>query len=542
MSTNELAPDFQKLIETYQNSFATEVGTEASVALHVDEVASAVAALYEKLRMIVDWKEEHLIRRTAIERVLKRRMLSKLSGFSSLVSNLKAAEIAEPLVVELVRGGHFPNDSLPREKIDEVGRVLGKYIYLLENNPLAVNHSANIKDRVNLYSWILEIAACELEEVLAPPVRQLALINFMAEVMTAQTRASSSLGISEEERQTQIYIAVHRTLLHLDAPIISYHLLQRRYPGWSRLDTTQLAGLAPEIPAVWREIEGDLAHSQTERFFKLCEKHDTLFLLLGDVLEDFAEAPEAVSERVADPQILANLVKAAYDKRLTTLKSRLFRMAIYSTLSIFVAGGFSLFVVEVPLARLFYGRFSVLAMIVDLLLPTVVMFLLVTSVRLPQESNLEAAVEGIQRLVYPGERRDVFELRPARRRSAAARAAIYFLYLVSSVLSLGLVTAAFYYARIPATSIVLDAFNVAVVVFAGLVIRQRAKELTVEEERVNVLEFFLDVLSIPVAKVGKWLSQKWKEYNVVSVLFAALIDAPFLTFIEMIEGWSVYVV
>jgi len=386
----------------------------------------------------------------------------------------------------------------------------------------------------------LEIAACEIEDVLAPPVRRQALINFMAEVMAAQVRLSPSLNISDEEKRTQIYIAVHRTLFHLDAPIISYHLLQRRYPEWSLLGTSELEALAPRIPAVWREIEEDLAHHQTERFFKLCEKQDTLFLLLGDILESFSEAPEAISERVSDPQILANLVKAAYDKRLATLKSRLFRMAIYSTLSIFVAGGFSLFIVEVPLARLFYGRFSALAVVVDLLLPTVVMFLLVASVRLPRESNLEKAVEGVQRLVYPGEKRDVFELRPARRRSAVAQAAVYFLYLVSSVLSLGLVTAAFYYAHVPITSVVLDAFNVAVVVFAGLVIRQRAKELTVEEERVNVLEFFLDVLSIPVAKVGKWLSQKWKEYNVVSVLFAALIDAPFLTFIEMVEGWSVF--
>ena len=38
--------------------------------IHVDEVASAVAAFYEKIRGVVDWREEHLMRRAAIERML----------------------------------------------------------------------------------------------------------------------------------------------------------------------------------------------------------------------------------------------------------------------------------------------------------------------------------------------------------------------------------------------------------------------------------------------------------------------------------------
>ena len=41
--------------------------------IHVDEVALKVAAFYEKIRTIIDWKEEHLMRRAAIIRKIKRR-------------------------------------------------------------------------------------------------------------------------------------------------------------------------------------------------------------------------------------------------------------------------------------------------------------------------------------------------------------------------------------------------------------------------------------------------------------------------------------
>jgi len=56
--------------------------------IFVDEIASRVASFYEKIRGIIEWREEHLLRKTAIERVLRRRLVFQKSG----------EEIAEPLV------------------------------------------------------------------------------------------------------------------------------------------------------------------------------------------------------------------------------------------------------------------------------------------------------------------------------------------------------------------------------------------------------------------------------------------------------------
>ncbi len=43
--------------------------------LEVDALVSSAAKFYEKVRYLIDYREEHTIRRSAIERILKRRVL-----------------------------------------------------------------------------------------------------------------------------------------------------------------------------------------------------------------------------------------------------------------------------------------------------------------------------------------------------------------------------------------------------------------------------------------------------------------------------------
>jgi len=534
----ELSPEIQDLIQKYQQVISASE-TKAEIAtIHVDEIASKVALFYEKIRKIIDWKEEQLIRRGAIERILKRRLLSELSGIS-LISNIKTEEIAEPLVLELVRGGHFANDKIPRKKLKDVQRILEKYIYILENSPLSSHSPGKIKDKVYFYGWIIEIAACEIEEILDPPLKENLLINFMTQMMEDRIQIAPGVNISEEEKRVQIYIAVHRALFHLDSPIISYRLLKLHYPQWLNPTQTFLEEAAKKILLIKEQIEKSLSHPLSSEFYKICEKYDTIYLIIGDILAMLAKNPSEMAKKFSRPEKLEELIKSAYDKRLSTLKSRLFRAAIYSTLSIFVSGGLSLFIVEIPLAKIFYGKFSPLGIAIDILIPTLIMFLLVAIVKLPQESNFKKVITEVKKIAYQQKEKDIYEIRPPKRRGVLAKFLIGLLYTTTSAISLSLTFWIFYIVRIPTTSLILDTMNVAMIVFAGLIIRQRAKEMTIEE-KTSFWEFLLDVLSVPVAKVGQWLAQKWREYNVVSVFLTASVDMPLSTFVEFIESWSLF--
>ncbi len=500
--------------------------------IHVDEIASKLAVFYEKIRKVVDWKEEHLLRRGAIERVLKRKLISEISGLS-LLPNADPKKIAEPLINELIRGGHFPNDRIPREKINQVEQSLEKYIYLMENNAVAT--SSQVKKKINLYNWLIEIAACEIEEILQPAWKENFLLNFMTRAMNKRIQISGNIDLTEKETQQQIYIAAQRSLFRLDDGIISYHYLKVNYLDWIENEPEAYQKFTDQILDIWEEIEENLNHPLGNKFRDVCEKYDTVYLLLGDILEKEKELQKAL-EKFSQPKILTKIAQQAYKERLSTLKGRLNRAALYSTLSILVANIVSLLVAEVPLAKLVYGEFRPLAILIDLLIPSLVMFLLVMLIKLPSEENEERVIEEVKKVVYPQKETDVYEIRQ-HKRSLFARLIISFLYVITTIISIVLVFSIFYIAKVPATSIFVDTLNVSMVVFAGLLIRQRAKELTIEE-KTTFGQFVLDILSIPVAKLGQWLSNKWKEYNIVSVFLTVLVDMPFSSLIKFIEDWS----
>ena len=59
----ELSQPTQKLISRYQNWNQSLQPQEGTTTIHVDEVASKVASFYERMRGVVDWREEHLLRK-----------------------------------------------------------------------------------------------------------------------------------------------------------------------------------------------------------------------------------------------------------------------------------------------------------------------------------------------------------------------------------------------------------------------------------------------------------------------------------------------
>jgi len=68
----ELSQKTKRLISDYRFWYETKRPGEEVPTIHVDEVASKVASFYEKIRGVIDYRGEHLLRKTAIERKLKR--------------------------------------------------------------------------------------------------------------------------------------------------------------------------------------------------------------------------------------------------------------------------------------------------------------------------------------------------------------------------------------------------------------------------------------------------------------------------------------
>ena len=227
----ELSDATKKLIAQYGIAQRRGLPKEGAATIHVDEVAQKVAAFYEQIRTIVDWKEEHLMRRAAIIRKLKRKFFDlEMNNFTGV------NEAAESLVLELIRGGHFPNDKIEETKIGDVQKIIGKYIFILKNNPENKQGKAGLQ----FYNWLIDVAACEIEETLAPSIKEMALIDYMFNAMKEKIKVSDRFYetglLKKEDTDVQIYIAVCIALFKLDKPMISYNLIKYRFPQWQKAD------------------------------------------------------------------------------------------------------------------------------------------------------------------------------------------------------------------------------------------------------------------------------------------------------------------
>jgi len=530
----ELSEATKGLILQYSISSQQDFPDLKQQTIHVDEVASRVAAFYEQIRTIIDWKEEHLMRRAAIIRKIKRRFFDlEINNFST------QNDFAESLILELIRGGHFPNDKIKEIKITEVQKIIDKYIFILKNYP----QKQEAGNGLDFYNWMLEVLSCEIEESLNPSVRERALIDYMFKSMKEKIKVSENIYsfslLKKEKTNTQIYIAVQQSLFKLDKPIISYNLITHQYPEWKNADEKLLLQFSKIIFETWQDIEKNLANPIAKKFYAICEKYDTPYLLLGDIL---AEKNIQAGTEILNPEKLESLIRTAYSRRLSTLKERIKRAAIYSTVSIFVTKILSLFLLEVLLAKIMpWENQSTIMFMVDILVPTLLMFLIVFSIKMPSEKNLNIAIMEIIKIVYNRETPDIYEVKIRPKKGVITRSIISLVYAISSVLSFGAIYYAFSYFGFPISSIFINIIFIALILFAGTAIAKRAEELTIEDEKEGFISFLADVFLLPVQGLGKWLSSKWKKYNAIAAFFNALIDMPFSVFVEFLEKWRYFI-
>jgi len=532
----ELSQATKNLINKYklwQNSLSPKGGVST---IHVDEVASKVAAFYEKIRTVVDWQEEHLMRRAAIIRKLKRRFVGIEINENTEIPQDNS--MSENLIMELIRGGHFANDFIEENKINQIQQIINKYIVILKDIPQNQKKKANLQ----FFNWVIEISACEIEETIEPDIKKTALIEYMFEIMKQRIKVSDklfSLGcLNQEDADVQIYIAIQQSLFKFDKPIVSYNLIKYKYPQWINASPELIIKISQNIYKIYEKIEEDINHKLAKKFYYICEKYDTPFLLLGDILA--SNKILEIEKEISTPEKLEGLIRSAYKKRIQTSKSRLRRAAIYSTISIFVTKILSLLAIEVVLAQM-QGSLNYYRLSADVLIPTFLMFTLVSTIRPPSAKNLNIVIMETMKIVFQKEKTDLYEIKLPKQRGVVGKTIVSIFYLIGACISYGLIYLGFHYFGFPITSIIINIIFIALILFAGTAIRKRSRELAVEDEKEGFFSFIGDILLLPIMGLGRWLSMKWKKYNAFTAFFNAMIDMPFSIFVEFIERWRYFI-
>ena len=524
-----LSDSIKKLVEINKTASQKNLPQSETEVIIVDEVAARVASFYERIRGIVDWREEHVLRKTAIERVLKRRMLFK----KGLLLESDGEDASEQFLKELVRGGHFPNGTIPISKIEETRNVINKYVFILEKGLVSGG-----KDKAKLENWFMQMASYEIEITLDPHEKEIGLIMFMTEDLLGRIklREEDEKIIGEDELKLQVHVAVHRALFKMDDAVVSYHLFERLYRDWHTPSEPTLLHVAAHILEVRDVITRTLKHPLAENFYKAAERYDTPYLILGDVI---SKNPQGFEEVAEVPDKLDVKINEAYKARLARLKGRIRRAAFYSTVSIFLTKVLTVLALELPIDKYLQGSFNYTAISVSVLVPPLLMVFLINTVKVTSNDNFEKVKGEVKALISGGERSAHYVALPKRQRFFA-KAFFKLFYLASFLLSFGLILWFLWRFSFGPFSIIVFLFFISLVAFAGTKIQQRGRELMIGEVKTGFIFGMLDFFFLPVIEVGRWSSRQLVRYNAIIFIFNFLIETPIQVFVEFFEQWRTF--
>lgn len=493
--------------------------------IQVDSFVSRLAFIYEKIRTAIDYKEDHLIRKAAIFRILQRRLLIKVS-----VEDLGLA-----LIKELIRAGYLENNLIPQSKVEEVDKLIEKYLTLF-NFSIVKKGTA---EGNRLFKWLMEMCACEIEELLMPPLVNRSLAEFMYKVM----RPGINLGdksLNEEEKDLQIYLAVYRALIKSDDAMINLKLLKYLYPDWKTAESKELMGLAKKINNFKSQMEKLKKYPLAQKLVRLFRKYTFVFNVLRDIiLENPAEAEKIFS----DPEELEYQIRSTCDRSYKKTRTKLRRSIVRVMIYIFLTKMLLALVLEFPYDYYIAKEVDLLPLAINALFPVFLMFLLGMVIRIPSRKNTDRVVSVAREVVYEGGLKEVkggsaFGRTP--KRGAFALSVFYLLYFVLFYFSFSVLIYILRRLDFNVFSMLIFLLFLSLVSFFGIKLRLKVRELVVVDKRENPLVFLINLFSLPFLKAGQWVSENFSKINVFVFILDFIIEAPFKIFLEVIEDWIAF--
>ena len=512
----------QELIAIFKRSYQDkEIGgskDEPKVKIH--ETIGKVAYAYEKVRNAVDYQEEHLLRKNAVGRMLKRRLLSKERG----------SVIAEPLIRELIRAGYLPNDYFPERRISDIERIISKYVSLID---LTVNQT-NLTKKNKTLSWIISVASFEIEQYFSPTIRDDAMVEAMYKIIRPNIDLHNEF-FNTEDQDIQVYIAMHRSLIKSDTAMLRYHLIHYYAPDWRYITPEEIPAFAAKLPHLMLRIDQQINNKLSDRLFTHMKKFAPLFTVLKDVLQ---QNPESAEQILDNPKLLAEKVNQACQKRYADASAKLSRGIIRSIIYILLTKTILAFVLELPYEAFVLKKIKLLPLAINVAFHPFLMFLIATSIRVPAEKNTHKITQGVYEIVYDLAEKEILAKREETFRGSRLMNALFSLfYFVAYFVTFGLIIWGLRLLEFSIVSGFLFMFFLSVISFFGLRLRNTAKELVILDKREGALVIVFDFFALPIIRVGRWISRKTSKVNIFMFILDFIIEAPFKVLIETVEDW-----
>lgn len=488
--------------------------------IRVHAVTSRLGGFYERMRYFVDRKEEHTIRRSAIERMLKRKLVFE-----------QRKEIGRSLVQELVSAGYLPNNSVTERAAQEVQRIAQTYATL----------EHDVRTRTSdpkIVAPIIGLAASEIEALwYADGVDDLIAKVFYE---SARPHVTCDAELPEEELNAQVYIACRRTLLRNDDQAI-------RYAFWHDSNfrpTDETLSVGPEEekdasnPAdrylIFAErMHTELNHPMGSLLSTKLRNHAICFALVKEIAETHGAAAERI---MGDPKMLSpeveQLLKLKYQKANERARQSGIRAVVYimCTKILLALGG------ELPYELFILHAVNYPALGINVVFHPLLLLVMTWSIKPLGAENTELILDGMREILY-GEDRPPIRLK-TKKPKGALRVFFGACYGVLMLITFGLIGWALYRLDFNPVSAALFLFFLTLVSYLGLRVRYTAQMWRVRRsEDESSPSLFWSALTLPIVHVGRWMSKTFSSINVFVFIMDFVIETPFQLLLSFFDAF-----
>lgn len=506
----ELSQFAQYLIQTFEKGEETDNDRKITV----NPVISKFATWYEKLRNAMDYREEEVILRAAIERILRRRLLFGGTGRT----------IAEPLVRELVWAKYFPDETLSEQVIGKVEKQIDLYLKLRE---LILNKHKIDEKIINELTY--HLMSSGIENILHPHSKRQLMSNFMFQVL------KDNISVTQEDEQTknaQTFIAIRKSFNKDDLAFLRYHLFNQYFGS---LKDENVEEIANAFSNGYKEIQRQLNHPRKEQIYNYIRKKTAVFFILEDILGLKGD----LRDLYKDEAEFKKAVFSACEVRYSGIKAKVRTAIIRSVIFILLTKAFFAFGVEGTYEKAVYGGVIWGSLLMNLFIPPVLMVIVGLLIKTPGKNNSERIFSYIKMLLsseHPKIGNPLVIKKQLDKTKPAMNAIFTLLWLITFVVVFGFMAFVLTKLNFNIVSQAVFIFFIAIVSFFSYRISQSANAYTIESKS-GVWSTISDFLFMPFIQVGRKLTEGISQINILLFILDFAIETPFKGLFSFFEQW-----
>ncbi len=494
--------------------------------LSVSRAVSFVAILYEKVRNAIEYREEHLIRRAAIERILRRRLSLNPAGTGE----------GENLLRELLWARYFPKHSLGADDAAQVQSIIDRLLFISTQ----IKQHVPQDKRAFASQWILDAITCEIEETLNPSeaTREMIYSHFLFQTLHETVRIED---VSPEMKDLYCMIAIEKTYRKSDQPYQRAHTFLLFSDPISQLPDSQFTHDFGALLQRFENIDNALENKVGGRLVRYFKKHLPPFLILFSLIND--TPAEQLRSLLRNRQALWSQVQQQCSHKYQQVQKRLTILSIRSLIYIIITKMILVLLLEVPISQFLYNEVPILPIAINALFPPLLMVMIVLWFRLPGKENTARIFHRIVHIIDANpsfENRVNLITKNTARGNGVLRTIFSLVYLSTFLITLAGINWVLTILEFHLLSKLLFIFFISVVSFFAYRIKQVVNEYRLVE-RDSLLSPITDFFFLPILALGKLFNSGMSQLNFFTFIFDVIIEAPFKLIMEVIDEWLKFV-